>query len=196
MNNFGRYYFIETGLYDYEDWLNLRVWHKTKTGKKNKVFIKSLLPKEQEKYRHLLKQDAIKKFDNQNGKKAEKRTGDEERFEEKELLQFYYGVKNPENYNKIIEGKLKIATDEPEMARQKFEEEEGKTVITVKNVPLDAVVQFMDENGEWKKFQEDMPKNDKFDFITSNENHMFLLRLYPYMDYITIVPPMKEDKGE
>ena len=199
MKTFTGHYFTEVKKYDYDEWLNLKVYHTTETGKRNKVMIKSLSPKEQDRYRNLLRKGRKSTdIDDVGGKRRSKDDQNKDRTpetSEDELLNFYFGVKNPDNYDKIIEGKLKRATDQASVARYEFQEQ-GKSVVKVSNVPLDSVVQHMNDKGEWSKFEKDMDPLKKMEFIKFEENDMFLLNLFPYQDMITITLSDPEEEEE
>lgn len=169
-------------------WRERRVWHKTKSGKMNFVKIKSLAPEEQLKYKPL---DLVNR-----GKKSKKLntqikiksdslkllpTGTKQTDIQGEVFNFYYGVKDISKYKDFEKDNLVVATLDPSVAVDM--EEEGLNIVFAINVPVDAVKEYMDEDGNWRKIEID-DKNKKAEFIKFSENDYFKVDFFTYKDVI------------
>jgi len=184
-------------------WRERRVWHRTKSGEMHYVKIKSLAPEEQMKYKPIdlarkkkktSKYDKAKKRKNMPGMGAPAAQPEPEKAIEGELFDFYYGVKDKEKYKDFEEGKYVMATLEPSKAAD-MEEDEEVSIVFVANVPIDAVKEYMDEEGDWKKIEiED--KDQKAEFIKFEDTDFFKIDLYPYKDKLEPELQDEEEKEE
>lgn len=177
-------------------WREKRVWHRTKSGEMHFVKVKSLSPDEQMRYKPI---DLIKK--NKRAEKLNKKIRvlkSKEEIEptqepvvaepkakvEGEMFDFYYGIKDPSKYKEFNEDELVEATLDSAKAVD-MEDDEGLHIVIAKNVPLDAIKEYMDEEGDWKEIEiEDKLK--KAEFIEFGDNDFFKLDLYPYKDIVEL----------
>jgi len=184
-------------------WRDKRVWHRTKSGEMHFVKVKSLSPEEQMKYKpiDLVNKDkrAMKLSKKAEFKKAEEPEitsyelpVSEQKPVEGEMFDFYYGVENPDMYDEFEEGELVQATLDSAKAID-MEDDENLHIVFAENVPLDAVKEYMDEEGEWKKIEID-DNNKKAEFIEFSENDFFKLDLYKYKDIIKL--ELQNDKED
>lgn len=204
--NFGEFYFTEQ-----RDWRDRYVWHTTPTGMRNRVMVKSLPPEEQEKYKPawLRRKSKIRRAGAKPGKSLSvtgKPTGagvatgpeiDPDK-EGQYLFDFFYGVDTKKGAGDFEEDVYIKATDEPSIAREVFVDKDGQFVVRASNVPVQAVIQYKDENDEWKNFDDDMSDEEKTEFIEDDEIYMFLLDLYAYKDQIELnfFKPYKKDEED
>lgn len=178
-----------------EDWRERRVWHTTLTDQKNHVKIKSLPADEQEKYRPALLKTYVKnKKKSAGSKKPEEKKPEVAAIDvlDPDLLDFYYIVDSPEDYDKVEEGKLIKATDLSSKAIEWSGDD--KHIVKVLNVPIKAVVLYKNDEDEMVHFPEDMEPHDKYEFIKFQENDEFLLNLFPFLEQITI--KLSDKEGE
>jgi len=176
-------------------WREKRVWHRTRSGEMHFVKVKSLSPEEQMKYKpidlvnkdkrasKLNRNSKMKKIEAPGLKPTDMPTGEQKPIEG-EMFDFYYGVKDESNYNEFEEDELIKATLDSATAID-MEDDEGLHIVFAQNVPIDAVKEYLDEEGEWKKIEiED--KTKKAEFIEFSENDYFKLDLYKYKDTIKL----------
>jgi hypothetical protein len=192
-------------------WRDRRVWHRTKSNEMHYVKIKSLTPEEQMKYKpmDLLKKDKRAKKLSIGLQKPKEETPQMDYQDiaqdntlvqeptppiEGEVFDFYYGVEDPKNYKDIEEDKLIIATLDSAKAVD-MEDDDGLTIVYARNVPFEAVKEYMDEDGNWKKI-EITDKDKKAEFIEFSENDFFKIDLYPYKDVVELELQNEDETNE
>lgn len=98
------------------------------------------------------------------------------------LMEFYYAVDVPENFNAFAEDEqVEAFIDAVEM--QEFELE-GKYIAEMMYVPMKAVIAFKNEDDEWQDYDKNMSDEDKYDDIKFGENKWFKIAVYDYLDDI------------
>lgn len=206
---FTEYYLTET-----RDWRDKYVWHTTPTGMRNRVMVKSLPPEEQEKYKPawLRRKSKIRRSGAKpgvtavpSGTPARKTAnityggvGQKDMEEGVYLFDFYYGVDSQKGAGDFAEDTYIKATDEPSVAREVFVDKDEQLVVRASNVPVQAVMQYRDEDGEWKNFDDDMDNEEKAEFVEDPDVYMFLLDLFSYKDDIQLhfFKPYASDEEE
>jgi hypothetical protein len=181
-------------------WRERRIWHVTKSGARHFVKIKSLPPEEQIKYKPIelinkdkraeklnkrLKSSAAVKPVASASQQTQQLPPEQPKQEvEGEVFDFYFGIKNPSKYDKLEEGELVEATLDSSKAID-MEDDEGLHIVFARNVPIDAVKEYLDEEGNWKKIDID-DKDKKAEFIKFSDNDFFKLDLYKYKDLVNL----------
>jgi hypothetical protein len=148
------------------DWRQRMVWHRTSTGQRNKVKVKSLPPEEQWKYAPLdikLKRKAQKK-DIQVEPKGPP--------VEKKVFNVYFDASARGGIKDFEEGKLVVSTDDS--AKAIDIEENGHDVGVARAVPMEAFKYYY-------KYDE-----EKFELIKFTDNDLYLVDLFPYKDKLQI----------
>ncbi|MEM4261002.1 MAG: hypothetical protein QXG00_07210 [Candidatus Woesearchaeota archaeon] len=188
------------------EWRERRVWHRTPSGKMNFVKIKSLTPEEQLRYKpiDLVKKDkrAAQLGEKMRGRKRDEFIGiplqspipEEKPKVEGEMFDFYYGVKDVDKYKEFEKDKLIVATLDSARAVE-MEDDEGLHIVFARNVPLDAIKEYMDEDGDWKEIDLD-DKDKKAEFVKFNETDLFKIDLYSYKDIVDLELQNDEEDDE
>lgn len=180
------YLFTEGGPADQSDWRSRKVYHTTKTGKRNKVMIRSLPADEQWKYAPLdvkmrrgsrkgskNREDAIEKSKNAPAINSGSTT-----------MTVYYSADRGDSFDKFEKNMLVVGTDDPAKANEI--EDAGHSIAIADGVPLDAFKKYYDyEEKKWNKFPEDISDTQKHELINFSDNDVYLLDFYKYGDQIT-----------
>ncbi len=205
--DFLNYYFTEAkplpqkSVVDPNAWRERRVFHFTKTGKRNKIKIKYLPADEQMKYapqwykNYLAKRRAEAEAEGKDPNDIQVKVTDDKIKKSKKssvnvpsgtdvninpyTMDFYYAVSDPEKFNVFSEESRIIATTSASATREW--EDSGKYVAEVMYVPMDAIVAYKNEEDEWINYEE-MEDEEKFDKIKFSDIVWFKLNVFPYLD--------------
>jgi len=162
---------------DTSDWRQRMVWHRTKTGQRNKVKVKSLPPEEQWKYAPL----EVKLKRKKQGREFVKEPKGPQ--EEKRVFTVYFSADRKGGVDEFEEGKLVVATDDS--AKAIDIEKAGHKVGVAHAVPLEAFKKFYSyETGEWKPFPKDLDDEKKYELISFTDNDLYLVDMFTYKDSI------------
>ena len=188
-------------------WRERRVSHRTPSGEINIVKIKSLSPNEQMKYKPIDLIHRDKRAKNLGSKIKSSKSSDEQQFEPQEqipvklpptvhgeVFDFYIGIESNEEVKNIKKNQLFKATLDSAKAVD-MEEDEQLHIILAKNVPVDAIKEYMDEDGKWKKIEEE-DRDKKADFIKFDDNDFFKIDLFEFKDIIELEPQEEEEMQE
>ncbi|MFW6219627.1 MAG: hypothetical protein ACOC33_02160 [bacterium] len=172
-------------------WRDKIVLHRTPTGRLSRAKVGSLPAEEQWKY----------------NPDRYKRTGADKKVTKKDyekivpiediqyLLEFWMAIKDRDELGQFEEDKLVLATDDSTIVNEVFDED--YLPVRLKSVPLDAVVKYgvIDEDGniEWKEFDEELTSRQKYDFVKFEDNNIFLLDLFPYVERIDVKLDVEDD---
>lgn len=198
MNNFQFFYLLaEESRNENDDWRQRYVWHRTSTGQRNKVKVKSLPKDEQWKYAPLeVKLKRQQKF----GTKEKIDIPSSEPHitkDKRRIFTVYYSGDRPEGFDKFEEGKLVIGTDDSSKAMDI--EQKGHKVAVAHGVPIDAFKKYYDyEKKEWINFSKDLDDEKKFELISWTDNDIYGIDFFNFKDQIDfqLSDPNAEIKDE
>lgn len=176
------YYFTEEPgpTKDYSDWQYKRVWHRTPSGQRRKVFVKSLSSKEQWRY---MPYDLKLKRMKQGQYMAPKSTSLPQ--EEKRIFDVYFSADRKGGHTEFEEGKFVVGTDDSAKAIEI--EKAGHKIAVAHGVPLNAFKKYyVYDDKKWKKFPEDLDDEKKFELIAYTDNDLYLVDLFSIQDNIQI----------
>lgn len=179
-------FYLNEDIVKKKDWRSRYIFHTTKTGQRRRVMIGSLSPEEMERFRP---PQFKKKHINIMNKEPEiKKTP------HKYIYDLFVGIEN-ESVLDNLEGKLIKATDNSSKAIE-FDNM-GLIIKKVFNVPIGAIQKYKNDEDEWVEFDKDMTDKQKYEFIKFNdENDMFLVNLFPYLDDLQISDGGEESDEE
>jgi len=182
-----------------DDWRQRYVWHRTKSGQRNKIKVKSLPKEDQWKYAPL--EVKIKRQQKLGGDRSNtdfNTPPSEPQVTQKPKRTFivYYSADRPEgSYDKFTEGKLVMVTDDS--AKAMDIEKQGHSVAVAHMVPIDAFKKYWDyENSEWVSFPKDMDDEKKFELINWTDNDVYLVDFFKFKDQIDFHLSDPEEKSE
>lgn len=178
-----------------KNWRDMRVWHTTPSGKRSYVKVKSLSPEEQAKFNPNLrkqKEDEEETDDINNIVRDDDRPmGPPIEGQDKETLipvdidkldyirpDQFYKVYFPDGINRQFNIGI---TDINVMGMINADNPESKVVV---NVPINAFIEYMNDVGEWTKFEHGMDLDEKEDIISQNK--FFQIYLKPFMQIIKV----------
>lgn len=178
-----------------KNWRDMRVWHTTPSGKRSYVKVKSLAPEEQAKFNPNLrkqKEDEEETDDINNIVRDDDRPmGPPIEGQDKETLipvdidkldyirpDQFYKVYFPDGINRQFNIGI---TDINVMGMINADNPESKVVV---NVPINAFIEYMNDVGEWTKFEHGMDLDEKEDIISQNK--FFQIYLKPFMQIIKV----------
>jgi hypothetical protein len=150
-----------------DNWRLRYVWHMTKTGKRNKVRVKSLPKDEQWKYAPLeVKIKRQQKFGDTNVKTPTSVSS----ILTKSSRSFtvYYSANRTGGYNSFKKNYLVMVTDDSAKAIEI--EKSGRKVAVAHQVPIEAFIKYWDINKKkWVKFKKDMDTEKKLTYDIVND---------------------------
>lgn len=179
-----------------KDWRDMRVWHTTPTGKRSYVKVKSLSPDEQAKYNPNLRKrneedededlnisPVVNDDDESDGAPIEGRDIETIIPVDVDKLDYirpdqFYKVHFPDGINRQFNIGI---TDLQVVGLIDADNPESKTVL---NVPINAFLEYMNDMGEWTKFESGMDLDEKHDIISQNK--FFRIYLKPFMQIIKV----------
>lgn len=177
--NFQFFYLLTEQRNENDDWRQKYVYHRTPSGQRNKVKVKSLPSDEQWKYAPLEVKMKRKQKDPHTKTDVPK-----PQTEEKRVFTFYYSADRPKSFDEFDEGKLVVATDDSAKAIEI--EKAGHKVAVAHQVPLDAIKRFWNyEDKEWEKFPKGIEDEKKFELIKFSDNDVYLVDFAKYKDQIS-----------
>ncbi|MFW6172726.1 MAG: hypothetical protein ACOC5T_03180 [Elusimicrobiota bacterium] len=172
------------------DWRQKRVWHRTPSGQRNRVKVKSLPPDEQWKYAPLSvklkrkQKDPHAQVDQPQAKPKTK------------SFTFYYSADRPKGFDEFDEGKLVVATDDSAKAIEI--EKKGHKIAVAHQVPIDAIKKYWNyDKKEWKSFPKDISEDRKYELIKFSDDDVYLVDFAKFKDQIDFQlsdPEEKEDE--
>lgn len=167
-----------------DDWRMRYVFHRTATGQRNKVRVKSLPKEQQWKYAPLeVKIKRQQRLGPDAGRKQDFNTPPSEpQVTKKPTRTFivYYSADRPEgSYDKFTDGKLVMVTDDSAKA---FDiEKQGHKVAVAHQVPIDAFKKYWNyEKKDWVSFPENMDNEKKFELINWTDNDVYLVDFFKF----------------
>jgi len=200
MEDFAFFSLITEKRNENDDWRLRYVYHRTKTGQRNKVRVKSL-PKELQ-WRYAPLDVKIKRQQklgpSQSANMNFNTPPSEPQVTKKSARTFivYYSADRPEgSYDKFTDGKLVMVTDDSSKA---FDiEKSGHKVAVAHLVPIDAFKKYWDyEQSKWVSFPGDIDNEKKFELINWTDNDVYLVDFFKYKDQIDFHLSDPEEKSE
>lgn len=167
-----------------DDWRLRYVFHRTSTGQRNKVRVKSLPKDDQWKYAPIevkLKRQAKLKAD---GIDSSTPSSDPELLRKpSRVFTVYYSADRVGGFDKFETGKLVMVTDDSSKAMDI--EKKGLKVAVAHMVPIDAFEKYWDyDKKEWVGFSKDIEVEKKFELIKFTDNDVYLVDFFKYKDQI------------
>jgi len=176
MDNFTFFYLV-TEQQMPDDWRQKTVWHRTKTGQRNKVKVKSLPPDEQWKYAPLEVKMKRKRKDPQTS------IVQPQQHVEKPVITFYYSADRPDGYDNFENGKLVMATDDSAKAIEI--EKQGHKIAVAHGVPVEAVRGYWNyEKKDWDTFPKDVKPEKKYELIQFSDDDVYVVDFFGHKDEI------------
>jgi hypothetical protein len=179
-----------------DDWRSKMVWHRTSTGQRNKVKVKSL-PKE-DQYRYAPLEVKLRHIGNKPGYKMDTPSSVPVLNKPQiRVFTVYYSADRPKSFDEFTDGKLVMVTDDSAKAIEI--EKKGHKVAVAHSVPLDAFKKYWDyESTEWKAFSKDIKDEEKFELIKFTDNDVYLVDFFKFKDKIDfqLSDPNAEDDKE
>jgi len=171
------FFYLLTEIQNPDDWRQKMVWHRTSTGQRNKIKVKSLPADEQWKYAPL----EVKMKRKQKDPHAQV---DQPQFKpERKTLKFYYSADRPKGFDQFDDGKLVVVTDDPAKAIEI--EKKGHKIAVAHQVPIDAVKRFYNyEKKDWDDFEKDVSEDKKFELIKFSDDDVYLADFAKFKDEI------------
>ena len=155
-----------------------KIWHRTSTGQRNQIKVKSLPSDEQWKYAPLNVKLKRKKKDS-HAQIEHPTQNDPDRL----TLTFYYAADRPKGFDEFDDGKLVMVTDDSAKAIEI--EKLGHKIAVAHNVPVDAVKKFYNYNKkDWDNFKKDISEKDKYEQIKFTDNDVYLVDFFKFKDKI------------
>jgi hypothetical protein len=160
-----------------DDWRQKMVWHRTSTGQRNKVKVKSLPPDEQWKYAPL----EVKMKRKQKDPHAQTEIPKEKK--QKRVFTVYYSADRPKGYDEFEEGKLVVVTDDSAKAIEI--EKKGHEIAVAHQVPIDAIKKFWNyEDKKWQTFPEKISDDKKYELVKFSDDDVYLADFFKFKDEI------------
>jgi len=167
----------EPDLSNTSDWRQRLVWHRTPTGQRNKVRVKSLPPEEQWKYAPM----EIKIKRKQTGRDIPREPKGPTK--ESRVFSIYFSADREGGFDEFTDGKLVVATDDSAKAIEI--EKAGHQIAVAHAVPIDAFKKYYSyEEQKWIPFPKDLKDEKKFELIKFTDNDLYLVDLFTYKDQI------------
>ena len=172
------FFYLLTEQADPDDWRQKIVWHRTSTGQRNKVKVKSLPKDEQWKYAPLeVKMKRKKKDPHATTEVPIQKSPD------RKVFTLYYSADRPKAFDEFAEGKLVVSTDDS--AKAMDIEKQGQKVAVAHQVPVDAFRKFWNyEKKDWDDFPKDIEEEKKFELIKFTDNDVYLVDFWKFKDEI------------
>jgi len=183
------FFYLLTEEADPDDWRQKMVWHRTSTGQRNKIKVKSLPKDEQWKYAPL--EVKLKR----KMKDPHAQTEIPQQKVERKVLTFYYSADRPNGYDKFEEGKLVVITDDSAKAIEI--EKKGHSIAVAHQVPVEAIKRFWNyDTKEWESFPKDVSQDKKYELIKFSNNDVYLADFFKFKDQIDFQLSDPNDYGE
>lgn len=184
MSEFSFFYLLIEARNPNDDWRQRYIWHRTKSGQRNKIKVKSLPKEDQWKYAPLevkLKRQA--KMPSTSTDISTPTSEPQITQKPNRTVTLYYSADRPNGFDKFEEGKLVMATDDSSKAIDI--EKQGHKVAVAHGVPLKAFIKYWNyEEKDWKSFPKDMDKEDRFELIRWTDNDVYLVDFFKFKDVI------------
>jgi hypothetical protein len=160
-----------------DDWRQKMVWHRTSTGQRNKIKVKSLPADQQWKYAPL----EVKMKRKQKDPHAQTELPKPQ--EEKKVMNFYYSADRSNGFDQFEEGKLVVVTDDSAKAIEI--EKAGHPVAVAHQVPASAIRKFWSyEKKDWEDFPEGINDDKKYELIKFSDDDVYLADFFKFKDQI------------
>lgn len=190
MMNFEFFYLLTEKRNPNDDWRRKMVWHRTSTGQRNKVQVKSLPADEQWKYAPLSVKMKRKMKDRHTNISNPNKP-----IEEKKVMTFYYSADRPKSFNEFEEGKLVVVTDDSAKAIEI--EKSGHSIAVAHMVPVEAIRKYWSyDDKKWKSFPKDIDKDKKYELIKFSDDDVYLVDFFKFKDQIDFQMSSIEDDKE
>lgn len=161
-----------------DDWRQKMVWHRTSSGQRNKVKVKSLPADEQWKYAPL-EVKLKRKMKDPHAQVEQPKQHDPNRL----TLTFYYAADRPNGYDVFDKGKLVMVTDDSAKAIEI--EKLGHKIAVAHQVPVEAVKKYYNyDKKSWDSFKKDMKEEEKYELIKFTDNDVYLVDFFGFKDGI------------
>jgi len=182
MENFQFFYLMTEARNENDDWRQKLIWHRTSTGKRNRIKVKSLPADQQYKYAPKdIKDKRRKKMSGINPNTPS--SGGVIEQPVKRVFTVYYSADRPNGFNKFDDGKLVMVTDDSAMAISI--EKKGHKVAIAHRVPLEAFTKFWNyETKNWESFDKDIEDEKKFELIKWTNLDIYLCDFFKYKEKI------------
>ena len=185
------FFYLLTEQQTNDDWRQKMVWHRTASGQRNKVKVKSLPADDQWKYAPL----EVKMKRKQKDPHVQV---DQPQFKpERKTLTVYYSADRPKGFDQFDDGKLVVVTDDSAKAIEI--EKKGHKIAVAHQVPVDAFKRFYNyEKKDWDDFEKDIGEDKKFELIKFTDNDVYLADFAKFKDEIDfqMSDPNSEEEKE
>lgn len=184
--DFTKFYLAEDDRSENDNWRLKYVFHRTASGDRRKVRVKSLPKEQQWKYAPLSVQLKRKQKLSQTRFSNIDVTDSAQHGLPKETRTFivYYSADRTDGFDKFTEGKLVMCTCQSSMALQ-IEKKTG-SVGVAHQVPIDAFIKYWDyKKGKWVSFESGMEVEMKYEKIKFSDHEIFLCDFFKYQKQIT-----------
>lgn len=176
--NFQFFYLLMEQRNPNDDWRQKYVWHKTSTGQRNKVKVKSLPADEQWKYAPLEVKMKRKQKDPHAQTELPK-----PKDPERKVFTLYYSADRPKGFDEFKKGMLVVVTDDSSKAIEI--EKQGHKIAVAHQVPLDAIKKFWNyEKNDWENFPKEIEDDKKYELIKFSDNDVYLADFFKFKDEI------------
>lgn len=176
--NFQFFYLLMEQRNPNDDWRQKYVWHRTSTGQRNKVKVKSLPADEQWKYAPLEVKMKRKQKDPHAQTELPK-----PKDPERKVFTFYYSADRPKGFDEFKKGMLVVVTDDSSKAIEI--EKQGHKIAVAHQVPLDAIKKFWNyEKNDWENFPKEIEDDKKYELIKFSDNDVYLADFFKFKDEI------------
>ena len=172
-----QFFYLLTEIQNPDDWRQKMIWHRTSTGQRNKVKVKSLPADQQWKYAPL----EVKMKRKQKDPHAQTELPQQK--VEKKVLTLYYSADRPKAFDEFEESKLVVCTDDSLKAMEI--EKANHEVAVAHQVPVEAIRKFWNyENKKWEKFPDDVDEKEKYELIKFSDDDVYLVDFFKFKDQI------------
>jgi len=175
--NFQFFYLLTEQRNENDDWRQRYIYHRTSTGQRNKIKVKSLPADDQWKYAPL----SVKMKRKQKDPHAQTEIPKQKL--ERKVITLYYSADRPKTFDEFEEGKLVVSTDDSLKAMEI--EKAGHEVAVAHQVPVEAIRKYWNyEKKDWESFPKDVDEKQKYELIKFADDDVYLVDFFKFKDQI------------
>ena len=167
------FFYMLTEVQNPDDWRQKTIWHRTSTGQRNKIKIKSLPKDDQWKYAPL--EVKLKR----KGKDPQTQIAHPTYKKHQDVFTVYYSADRPKAYDEFEDGKLVVVTDDSAKAIEI--EKKGYTIAVAHKVPMEAIKKFWNyDKKDWESFDDKITDKEKYELVKFSDDDVYLADFAKY----------------